>query len=198
PSAPEPMQVAKVNSIYECTLPLNQRAAHRKGRNLRAGVAPSRLPLMIQGPLMLDFRRRRWHVMPKIENGEISGSNPATLHRLDLWRRAGISVEGRPEWCFIKLHCHGMIPHDEPSMLGALHSEFLRALIQWSRNEGGCQLHFVTAREMVNIILAACDGHDGEPGRFRDYRLTRISSSESVKQLAPQAQCLQPQRGSNV
>ena len=31
-------------------------------------------------------------------------------------------------------------------------------------------LHFVTAREMANIIFAACDGKDGNPGDYRDYR----------------------------
>ena len=35
-------------------------------------------------------------------------------------------------------------------------------------NEYG--LHFVTMREMVNIALAACDGHEGNPGEYRDYR----------------------------
>jgi hypothetical protein len=34
-------------------------------------------------------------------------------------------------------------------------------------------LHFVTAREMTNILLAACDGRDGNPGSYRDYRLKR-------------------------
>jgi hypothetical protein len=32
-------------------------------------------------------------------------------------------------------------------------------------------IHFVTARQMVNIIWAACDGRDGSPGEYRDYRL---------------------------
>ena len=36
------------------------------------------------------------------------------------------------------------------------------------------RVHFVTAREMVNIILAACDGRDGNPGDYRDYRLRLI------------------------
>ena len=31
-------------------------------------------------------------------------------------------------------------------------------------------LHFVTAREMANIIVAACDGREGNPGDYRDYR----------------------------
>jgi hypothetical protein len=39
------------------------------------------------------------------------------------------------------------------------------------------EVHFVTAREMVNIVLAACDGLGGNPGEYRDYRLKRIVPS---------------------
>jgi hypothetical protein len=39
------------------------------------------------------------------------------------------------------------------------------------------EVHFVTAREMVNIVLAACDGLEGNPGEYRDYRLKRIVRS---------------------
>ena len=35
-------------------------------------------------------------------------------------------------------------------------------------------LHFVAAREMANILLAACDGREGNPGEYRDYRFKRI------------------------
>jgi hypothetical protein len=50
--------------------------------------------------------------------------------------------------------------------------EFLRELTSEAeqRNE---ILHFTSAREMVNIILAACDGKEGNPGNYRDYRLQR-------------------------
>ena len=106
---------------------------------------------MVQGPLILDFGRGR--AMPGIENGELSGSNPATLRRFELWRQAGVSVEGRPEWCFIKLHCHGMIPRDDSAMLGELKSNFVQQLTELSKSTGEFQLHFVTAREMVNIVL---------------------------------------------
>ena len=36
-------------------------------------------------------------------------------------------------------------------------------------------MHFVTGREMVNIILAACDVLDGNAGQYRDYRLRLIT-----------------------
>jgi hypothetical protein len=32
-------------------------------------------------------------------------------------------------------------------------------------------LHYVTAREMVNIVRAAEDGAHGNPGAYRDYGL---------------------------
>ena len=166
-----PAQTSKINSIYECSLPLAERAAHRKGRDLERGRAVQTFPIMVQGPLMLDFRGRGSRRL-RIENAALTGPNPASLHRLNNWKRAAISVRGRPDWLFIKLHCHGMDPRHEEPMLGAPMQEFLRQLVGGaeSRNE---VLHFVSAREMVNVILAACDGREGNPEDYRDYRLKR-------------------------
>jgi hypothetical protein len=163
PSAPDPAQVTKINSLYECALPLHEPAPHRKGRDLRRGQPPRIFPLVIQGPLGLDFARWPW-----LENGELSTLHPPSMHRLRLWRRPAIIVIGRPDWLFIKLHCHGMNPQDEAAMLGTPLRQFLGELTTESL---AYRVHFVTAREMVNIILAACDGREGDPGTYRDYRL---------------------------
>jgi hypothetical protein len=40
PSAPSPAQVAKINALYECSLPLSRRAPHRSGPDLRVGTPP--------------------------------------------------------------------------------------------------------------------------------------------------------------
>ena len=130
---------------------------------------------MIQGPLGLDFARRvsGWPV-PSIENGALTTLCPPTMRRLGLWCGAGIAVAGRPDWIFIKLHCHGMDPRDEAAMLGAPLRRFLSELTAWA----GARVHFVTAREMVNIVLAACDGLEGNPGGYRDYRLRLITPCE--------------------
>lgn len=162
-------QTAKINSIYECGFPLTERAPHRTGRNLEAGRSVEIFPIIVQGPLMLDFavRHRKWF---GIENSALTGSNPASLHRLVNWKRAAITVEGRPDWLFIKLHCHGMDPRHENVVLGAPMRQFLRELIDGA-GERGETLHFVSAREMVNVIQAACDGREGNPGDYRDYVL---------------------------
>ena len=168
PSAPNRAQVRKINALYECARPLNERAPHRQGRDLRVGRPPTTFPLIVQGPLGLSFVRGR-RSLPRLENAALTTPHPPTMRRLHLWKRAAITVAGRPDWLFIKLHCHGMDPRDEDAMLGAPLRHFLRQLVAEPR------VHFVTAREMVNIALAACDGRDGNPGDYRDYRL-RLSS----------------------
>jgi len=172
-------QIAKINSLYECALPLSQRAPHRQGRDLERGRPPEVFPLVVQGPLMLRFPSTSRKA--GIENGAITRRNPLSLSRLKLWKQAAISVRGKPDWLFIKLHCHGMDPTQQDAVLGEPMREFLRGLVKGAEERGEI-LHFVSAREMVNIILAACDGREGNPGEYRDYRLqrTRTKPSESA------------------
>lgn len=171
-------QIGKINALYECALPLDQRAPHRRGFDLQNGRKPSIFPLIFQGPLMVDFgrRKRRWPI-PSIESGELSGINPPTLQRLRLWKEAAITVEGRPDWLFIKLHCHGLESASELALLGTPLQHFLRELVEAPGSRTEYRVHFVTMREMVNIALAACDGRQGNPGEYRDYRFQLIHAT---------------------
>lgn len=172
PSAPHSSQIAKINALYECGLPLYQRAPFRRGRDLQRGRPPEIFPLIIQGPLGLNFARRISGLpVPYIENGALTARYPPTIHRLRLWCEAGITVHGCPNWLFIKLHCHGMDPRDEATMLREPMREFLQELTERAKASGEYHVHFVTVREMVNIILAACDGREGNSGDYRDYRI---------------------------
>ena len=126
--------------------------------------------LLVQGPLGLNWERRKWGLFPRLENGELTGLNPPRPDRLRVWLRLGVHVLGRPEWVFIKLHTHGGIPQNAAALLGDPMRRFL-AHVSREYNDGSrYRLHFVSAREMVNIIHAAEDGQVGDPGRFRDYR----------------------------
>jgi hypothetical protein len=180
--APSSAQVRKINAIYECSLPLNQRAPHRVGRDLQSDRPPKIFPLIIQGPLQVNFGRRKhgWP-FPGIENGALTEATPPTIQRLRLWQDSAITVLGRPDWLFIKLHCHGMDPEDEQAMLGAPMQNFLRELTKGGLDKRGYRVHFVTAREMVNIALAACDGNTGNPGQYRDYRFRLIRASREIE-----------------
>lgn len=172
PSAPNSAQVGKINSLYECSPPLSRRAPHRRGQDLQRGRPPQSFPLIVQGPLGLNCDRRinGWRV-PCIENGALTSRYPPTIQRVALWIKAGITVHGRPNWLFIKLHCHGMDARDEEAMLGWQIQQFLAELTGAFRAGGEFRIHFLTARETVNVMLAACDGRDGSPREYFDYRL---------------------------
>jgi hypothetical protein len=165
-----PAQIAKINSIYECGLPLDRRAPHRQGPILRVGRSPRIFPLIVQGPLMLDFDRTARNGWGRIENAALVAGNAPSLRRLALWKQAAIAVQGRPDWLFVKLHCHGMDFTQHDAVLGEGMQKFLAELVEGAvaRNE---TIHFVTTREMVNMIWAACDGREGNPGDYRNYRL---------------------------
>lgn len=180
PAAPfHPAQIEKVNSLYECSLPLDVQAPHRKGRDLAAGRAPQIFPLNVQGPLMFDFDRHARNGVGRFENAALTGSNPPGLRRLGLWKKAAISVQHRPDWLFIKLHTHSMDPTQQDAVMGPPMQRFLAEFVEGAR-ERNEMIHFVTAREMVNIILAACDGREGNPGEYRDYRL-KLARDASVQ-----------------
>jgi hypothetical protein len=168
-----PAQTAKINSLYECGLPLDRTAPHRTGTDLSVGRAPRIFPLLVQGPLLADFARSRRAFRPMFETGAITEPNPMSLDRLALWKQARIHVAARPDWLFIKLHCHGMDPRQKDAVVGSRFQKFLEQLVGGAKQRKET-MHFVTAREMANIILAACDGKDGNPGNYRDYRFKRF------------------------
>jgi hypothetical protein len=168
-SAFHPAQIAKINSVYECSLPLHRAAPQRRGRQLQAGRPISIFPFIVLGPWMLDFDRDARNGFGKVENGALTAANPPSLRRLRLWKEAYITVAGRPDWLFLKLHTHGMAPADTDTLLRGPMQQFLQELIEGAPQRGEI-LHFTSAREMANILMAACDGREGNPGNYRDYR----------------------------
>jgi hypothetical protein len=176
-----PAQIGKVNSLYECSLPLNARAPHRKGRDLRVGRSPEIFPLNVQGPLLLDFDKQARNGIARFENAALTAANPPGLRRLKLWKKAAIAVQGRPDWLFIKLHCHSMDPTQRDAVMGGAMRSFLAGLVEGAAERQEI-IHFVTARELVNIIWAACDGREGSPGDYRDYRLKRAADAVETRQ----------------
>lgn len=165
-----PAQIGKVNSLYECSLPLNAQAPHRKGRDLHLNRPLQTFPIIVQGPLMLDFDKHARNRIGRFENAALTGANPPSLRRLQRWKQAAITVQGRPDWIFVKLHCHSMDPTAEEAVLGSAIQRFLADLVEGAADRREI-IHFVTAREMTNIIWAACDGREGNPGEYRNYRL---------------------------
>jgi hypothetical protein len=128
--------------------------------------------MIIQGPLALNWRRRVSGLLPLIENGEICVDNPPTPDRVDLWVRQHIHVRGRPEWVFVKVHTHGAQEGNAGLLLGKGILWMHRYLAEKYNNGTAHVLHYVTAREMYNIVKAAEAGEQGNPAEYRDYLLS--------------------------
>ncbi len=108
--------------------------------------------LMIQGPLLIT-RPRPW-AKPRVENGNLAGSQPPTAHRLFDWLRAGVTVKGQDKWSFVKLHTHGAQENNAAVLLGPAMSQLHRALRELSAHQG-FQFYYVTAREMAQLVMQA-------------------------------------------
>jgi hypothetical protein len=174
PSAPDQSQVPRINAIYQCGHPLTEARPHRSGANLKVGDRPT-LPIIFTGPLVFDWTRRKHGLpVPRIDDGALAANYPLSMNRLARWRGAHIGVKGRPDWVFIKLYCHGFFEWDQGEMLGEPLRRFMHEALEQGERSGEFKLHFATAREVYNMTMAAVDGHAGEPGRYRDYRLRQI------------------------
>jgi hypothetical protein len=180
PSAPDVSQVPRINAIYQCGRPLDQRSPHRSGPNLRVGQLPPTLPVLITGPLLFDWQQRKAGIpWPRLENGALTAKSSLKLSTFQLWRNAHIAVRGRPEWIFVKLYCHGFFDIDQPKIIGSEMTRFLQEVLGYADRTGEFKLHFASAREAFNMVSAAIDGHEGNPGDYRDYRLKPIMKIDS-------------------
>ena len=133
---------------------------------------------MITGPLGLNWSRPKWGVFPRLENAELSGVNPPTPERLRLWTKLHVHVPGRPDWCILKLHTHGWVPANRDMLFGPAMQEFHTNLSEISSTGNG-SVHYVSARELFNIVSAAAEGRSGDPNRFRDHVIGRPSVCSS-------------------
>ncbi len=175
PSAPDRSQVAVINAIYQCGHPHTERACHRSGPRLAAAGGTCRLPVLLQGPLLIDWGRRVAGVpVPRLENGDLTAEYPPSAARFRRWARAMVQLDGRPEWIFIKLHAHGLVERHREALIGVPMRRTLDEVLERYSDGRLYQVHFVTAREAANIIFAAVDGQQGDPGQFRDYRFTPL------------------------
>jgi len=190
PSAPSPAQTRIVNRIYYARADAPGPQAHARGPRAAVGRRPSPDELLlVQGPLALSWRHARWGVVPRVENGSLHSGHPPTAGRMADWLSCGISVAGRPEWLFVKVYAHGAPEWNADTLLGpgmaAFHREARAAFNDGTRY----RLHYVTTREMANIVHAAEDGRTGNPGQYRDYVL---APPAIAREGAPQARAEGP------
>jgi hypothetical protein len=153
PSAPSETQTRKINSIYWAVNRPGRPKSHDSGIDVGTAPRPEKSLLMIQGPLLLNWKRRKWGLLPGVENACIQGNHAPSLERLDLWLKARIQVPTRPDWYFVKLHTHGANEKNMPVLLGEPMVRFHEGLRQRAQQDVNFRYRYVTAREMALLVM---------------------------------------------
>jgi hypothetical protein len=180
PSVPFQSQVPRINAIYQCGNSLAEARPHRSGRSLKVGDSLT-LPIIFTGPLVFDWTRRvRSLPVPRVEDGALAQNYPLTMDRLNRWRSAAIGVSGRPDWTFIKLYSHGFFDWDQDLMIGEQMKRFMNEVLEVAERTAEFKVHFASAREAFNMVMAAVDGKEGQPGAYRDYKLRQIMQERTA------------------
>lgn len=179
PAAPDVSQSRKLNSIYYASDIPGRPRSHDWGIDLGHGDIPDDALLLIQGPLVMDWSRPKWGVLPRLENGCLQLSQPPDIRRIDLWLRAHVQAPARPDWFFVKLHAHGATEDGQETLLGEAMVRFHEALAARAGRNPKFHYHYVTAREMYNLAKAAEAGWQGSVAHARDFLLLWNGAAEA-------------------
>jgi hypothetical protein len=164
----------QINSIYYAIDDPLRPKSHDKGISVCVSLNHQG-NLIHQGLMIVGGPSYPW-----LKNGRLSGlrifgdavdnSQRVTATRIDRWIHTGISVVGREDWIVVKTHTHGA--SDGDVALGPEMHEMFSYLESTCRDGRGYSLHYVTARELYNIIKAAEAGEAGsDPSVYKDYEI---------------------------
>ena len=180
PAVPDPAQSRIVNAIYYAQDDPKAPRSYDTGVPMRVGgTPPPDSLLLIEGPLTIWWPRPIRRVMPRIDCGALDQStgNRPSAARFARWMDANVTVVGRPEWVFVKVHTHGAPEFNADVLLGEDNVEFHRRIVQEFNDGTRYRLHYVTAREMYNIAKAAEAGKSGDPAQYRDFEIRRVTEA---------------------
>jgi hypothetical protein len=156
PAAPDPAQTRTINSIYYAIDDPARPRSHDTGIEAELGAdRPDDGLLLIQGPLLVTHSRF-WQ-KPRLENGNVAGSQPLSADRIDDWLRSRVAVTGHEQWQFIKLHTHGAQEQNADVWLNPSARTFHQRLRDVADLKG-FQYYYVTAREMAMLVGQAEQG----------------------------------------
>ncbi|MGO8705401.1 MAG: hypothetical protein ACLQVA_16445 [Candidatus Brocadiia bacterium] len=173
------MQPRKCNSIYYAAGDPARPKSYDTGEDVRAGGKPSGDLMIFQGPGRLSGvpRPAGWvPALPWIADRlrltcSMEAHMPPRPRRVDRWVAANVSVVGRPEWVFVKVHMHGARPQNFSAYFNSGLQQLHSHLAKRYKDETAWRLHYVTAREAYNIVKAAEAGKAGDPNTYRDFAI---------------------------
>jgi hypothetical protein len=151
PSAPSPSQTRMINTIYWAIDDPSRPKSHDTGVPVRVGANSSGDLLMIPGPLALNWRSRKFGLLPRLETGELAASNPITQGRVRLWLNYSPRIG---DDLFIKLFAHGAREDNARQLL----ERDLDLTFQLLRHECAryrSSLRFATAWKIRSAVVSA-------------------------------------------
>ncbi len=157
PSAPDITQPPLVNSIYFAADIPGQPRAHERGYAAKRNFWSEKDLLLIQGPLVLNWRNRRYKIFPTIEHGGLSYTARFNPDRAACWVKTAVSISGIPDHIFIKLFTHGAIDQTIRYLFNEDGFAELWSFMENKYNDGkNYRLYYVTAYEMYRTIKNLC------------------------------------------
>ena len=168
-------QPAMVNQIYYAIDDPYKPKSYNRGITLRGGKRkPDNGLMIIQGIIGLRYDKRKKYRLA-IEYCDLDYNNPPTPERVDYWIKDSLTIKGRPNWKFIKLHTHGTPESRWASNFGEYAQDAFRYMESKYNDGKKYILHYVTAREMYNIINTIKDGKHNDPNKYRDFVISKYS-----------------------
>jgi len=152
PSAPHPTQPPIINSIYYAENLPGRARSHFKGNAAAYNKSTDGDLLLFQGPLGLNWRQKRRGVFPAVENGDITGKNPPSGDRIDLWIETGVCVKNWPRWVFVKAYTHGAQEGNSSLLLSERGAAMYEYLLTRYNDGDRYILHFSTPWEMYRCV----------------------------------------------
>jgi hypothetical protein len=163
-----------INSIYYAPHNSGTPKSYNRGVPVEAHHPSDKGFMIIQGPMRWYFDGLKVRILTDgVYNCDINAAKV-----VDFWVGTSIHVRGRPEWIIVKAHTHGAVEGDVA--LGQPFHNILNHLEKKYNDGANYVLHYLTARELYNIIKAAEAGKEGDPGQYRDYLIKPPSYNSSV------------------
>jgi hypothetical protein len=162
---------SQINSIYYVIDDPNKPKSHDKGYSVRKNGKKAGDLMLIQGPLHPFFFSKQITSL-RTPGDSINGDPPVTSKRVDFWVKTGIHIQGKDNWIVIKTHTHGST--DSKAVLGD-EIDSIFSYLETKYNDGNHYiLHYVTARELYNIIKAVEAGESGDnPEEYRNFLIQK-------------------------
>lgn len=175
-----PPNPSKINSIFYAIDDPDKPKSYNTGCDVRIGDENSQQGLMmIQGPLFPYFKNNNILGL-RLYTPVIDGQPPVDYKRIDAWVRSDVHIKGADNWIIIKTHTHGAVESD--AVLGDEMDTIFSYLEDNYNNGVDYFLHYVSARELYNIIKAIESGQPlTTPEHYRDYIIKPPTYNSSKK-----------------